>query len=164
MNPTSNYFNLFIIGLGLILGLSACEEGAVYKQYVEWDTPVWQLDSVASFPFTINDATTTYDLSYMIRNSSEYPYYNLYTYGYILHEGDTLTAGMDDQNLLDPKTGKPLGAGIGDFFNHTFLWKEQYTFPDTGQYEFKIQQYMRVNSLDAIEAVGFKVTEAATAQ
>jgi len=146
---------------GVLFGLlaAACGDAALYTEYKEIPSGSWHIDSTAVFEVPIADASRPYNLYFLVRNSSDYPFYNLYTYASMLHNGDTLFAGMEDRNLMHPKTGKPLGAGIGDFFNHDFMWKEDYTFPDTGTYHFHLQQFMRVDSLDGIQAVGIKIME-----
>ena len=60
-------------------------------------------------------------------------------------------------NLFDPKTGEPFGNGLGDVFDHQFLLLENYKFERPGPYNFKLQQYMRMDSLPEVLSAGIRV-------
>ncbi len=154
-----------VVTIGIALCLAACEEGAVYRNYTDFERPFWHKDSSAVFDFTISDAGQPYNLYFLPRYTLEYPYYNLYVRYALTGPGnDTLLAEMHEANLMNPSTGEPLGKGIGDMFDHQVLLQKNYQFADTGTYQIHITQYMRQDSLPAIPAAGFMVQQARRAE
>jgi gliding motility-associated lipoprotein GldH len=61
---------------------------------------------------------------------------------------------------MDEKTGKPMGDGLGDLFDHKIIALKNYRFPRAGKYTFKVRQYMRQDPLPAILSMGVSVESA----
>ena len=60
--------------------------------------------------------------------------------------------------LFDAKTGKPLGkSGIGDLYDHRFILLNNYKFKNKGKYRIVFEQFMRMDTLPGIMAVGLRV-------
>ncbi len=115
-------------------------------------------DSTVQFEFEITDPSQTYNLHYNVRNSISYPYHNLYVQ-YTLEDsaGQVLSKALQNMNLFDPVTGKPLGDGLGDIFDHRIMAIPNQSFPEAGWYRFNIQQFMRQDSLPLILSMGLRV-------
>ncbi|GAB3268506.1 hypothetical protein GCM10027347_38000 [Larkinella harenae] len=148
------------LGVLAVLGwlLVSCDEKAVYKGIDDIKDGTWYINNAPEFTFEIEDTTITYSIYYNIRNSVSYPYYNLYIRRYLLDDGDkTLESKLDELTLLDPKTGKPYGDGLGDLFDHRISMLKNYRFPRRGKYTIRLRQYMRQNPLPAIHSVGVTV-------
>jgi gliding motility-associated lipoprotein GldH len=64
--------------------------------------------------------------------------------------------------LMDAKTGKPQGKGLGDIYTHQFDLLKNYTFQKPGSYQIKLKQYMRQDPLPEINSVGIRVEEVST--
>ena len=66
---------------------------------------------------------------------------------------------MEELILFDSKTGKPLGDGLGDIFDHKFKIKSlsNYRFPKAGEYTFSVEQNMRQDPLLGVMSVGVSV-------
>ena len=63
--------------------------------------------------------------------------------------------------LFDAKTGKPSGkSGIGDLYDHRFLLLQNYQFPKPGKYKIVLEQFMRMDTLPGIVAIGIRVEKA----
>jgi gliding motility-associated lipoprotein GldH len=60
-------------------------------------------------------------------------------------------------DLFDATSGKPLGDGLGDIFDHRILALSDYRFETAGTYRFKIEQYMRQDTLPMILSMGLRV-------
>lgn len=150
--------------LGLLLfGLTACDSPTVYNEYMDISDGKWTIKNAPSFTFRIDQPDVPYNIYYNLRNSVSYPYYNLYLTRYLLDSaGKELEARLDELILMDPKTGKPLGDGLGDLFDHKVIMKRNYRFPKAGQYTIRIQQYMRQDPLPDIQSVGISVEKAVT--
>ncbi len=150
---------LFIVAISVIC--LACEMDRIYEQNHTIPNNQWYIDSIPSFTFNIDDSTAAYNIYYNVRNANSYPYYNLYLTYYLLDaEGNQLSARLQELTLLDPKTGKPLGNGLGDIFDHQIVALPKFRFPKTGTYTMKIKQYMRQDPLPDIMSVGIRVEKA----
>jgi len=137
---------------------SSCSDSRIFDEFHDLDDGIWPMDSAQAFSFSINNTDENYQLSYLIRNTADYPYYNLYlkfTIEDSVHQ--VIASKMQEVILFDPKTGKPYGSGLGDIFSHEFLSVEKMTFPYKGRFTFSVQQYMRVESLSGIQSVGLKI-------
>lgn len=136
----------------------ACDSPAVFKENVDLDEGKWYVKQAPTFTFEIKDPTQLYHVYYNLRNTSTYPYYNLYVTRTLLDSaGRVLERKLDQIQLADAATGKPLGSGLGDLYDHKILAMKEYRFPYQGKYTFRIQQYMRQNPLPSIQSVGLSI-------
>jgi gliding motility-associated lipoprotein GldH len=150
---------LFAIFIAVIF--LACDPDRVYEQNHTIPNSQWYIDSIPGFTFTIDDTTAAYNIYYNIRNANSYPYYNLYLTYYLLDEqGNQVAARLQELTLLDPKSGKNLGKGLGDIFDHQIVALPNYRFQKSGTYTIKIKQYMRQDPLPDIMSVGIRVEKA----
>ncbi|AQG81610.1 gliding motility lipoprotein GldH [Spirosoma montaniterrae] len=141
--------------------LIGCDPNTVYKEYTDIEDGKWYIKNAPSFTFEIKDATVPYNIYYNLRNNLSYGYFNLYLTRYLRDaNGKEIESRLDELILLDPKTGKPNGDGLGDLFDHKFLMKRNYRFPKPGQYTMQIRQYMRQDPLLNIQSVGITVEKA----
>lgn len=154
--------NAWFLGI-VLLGLAACDSQTVYNEYTDIDDGKWTLKNAPSFTFRIDNPAIPYNVYYNLRNSVAYPYYNLYLTRYLLDSaGKELESRLDELILMDPKTGKPRGDGLGDLFDHKVIMKRNYRFPKAGRYTIRIQQYMRQDPLPDVQSVGISVEKAVT--
>jgi gliding motility-associated lipoprotein GldH len=144
--------------LGLIFLIGGCDTNAVFKEIYDIEGGKWYVTQVPSFTFQIQDTTATYSVYYNVRNSASYPYYNLYVRRNLVDSTKkNLESRLDQLILLDPKTGKPYGDGLGDLFDHKIKVASQYRFPHAGTYTLQLRQYMRQNPLPEIYSIGISV-------
>ncbi|AUD05240.1 gliding motility lipoprotein GldH [Spirosoma pollinicola] len=147
-----------------VLLIGGCDTNAVYKEYTDIDDGKWYIKNAPSFTFEIADASQLYNIYYNLRNSVSYGYYNLYLTRYLRDaSGKEIESRLDELILMDPKTGKPNGDGLGDLFDHKFLIKRNYRFPKPGKYTMQLKQYMRQDPLLNIMSVGITVEKATQA-
>jgi gliding motility-associated lipoprotein GldH len=146
----------------LALLLAACNSNVVFNDNVDIKDGNWFVRQVPSFGFDIPDASARYNVYYNLRNGRAYPYYNLYLTRYLYDgRGKLLEKRLDQLFLADATTGKPLGTGLGDLFDHKVLAMKAYRFPAAGRYTLKIEQYMRQNPLPDVYSVGVSVEKQA---
>ena len=90
-----------------------------FENYKDLEKGKWASDEMIDFEININDTSQKYHLVYTLRNSLNYPYYNLYL-KYKLKDsiGSTLSENLQELILMDKKTGKPFGSGFGDMYDH----------------------------------------------
>ncbi len=161
--------SLFFIKTTLVLGvffiLSSCDKNQIFEQYKDLPHNFWHTDSAAVFTFRVTDTKRPHNIYYNIRNTISYPYYNIYVqYELADSSGMLLRANLHEANLMHHQTGEPfgensspLGQGVGSFYSHRILLLPQYKFEKEGVYQLKLRQYMRLDSLAEITAVGARV-------
>jgi gliding motility-associated lipoprotein GldH len=136
----------------------ACNSNRIYERNVKFSERIWNKDSAAIFKFEIADINTDYTFYFNLRNTILYPYQNIYlTYSIEDTLGNVYDSDLTNINLFDSKTGRPLGSGMGDIFDHQYMVIEDYQFNNPGTYLFRIKQYMRMDSLREIMSVGLRI-------
>ena len=145
--------------IAIIAFCFSCETEGIYKGIEDIKDAKWFLKQTTNFTVEIKDETLPYNVFYYVRNSLSYPYYNLY-----LKQDLTDAAGnplnlpkLKELILFDPKTGKPLGDGLGDIFDHKIMVLQDFKFPKKGKYTLKLTQDMRQDPLLGIMSVGMSV-------
>ena len=149
------YFSIAVI---LIL-LVGCDSRRVFEDNVEFRQRNWKITEPVQFEFQISDVSKKYNVLMNIRNSLDYPYARIFV-NYNLQKQDTtsLSQKMIAEYLFDQKTGKPSGtSGIGDLYDHQFSILKNYSFEKAGIYKMKLDQFMRMDTIPGILAVGVRV-------
>lgn len=139
----------------------SCDDNRVFEEYKELDEAFWHKDSITTFSFQIQDPELNHNLFATFRNASSYPFYNIY-FQYTLKDSldSVLTSALHEAKLFDEKTGKPLGSGLGDLFDHTVPVLQDYQFTNKGEYSLSLQQFMRLDTLPFVLSVGARVERA----
>ncbi len=151
----------YVLPLLILVSLISCDNTRVYEVNNELPGRYWLADSTQSFTFTISDTVQKYNVYYNLRNSVSYPFRNIYVkYSLSDSSGNLLDGNLYNANLFDSKSGKPLGDGLGDIFDHQFPLLTDFSFPGPGQYQMNVSQYMRRDTLPEIVAVGIRVEKA----
>ncbi len=142
--------------------LWSCSD-AVFEKKIDFKEGFWLWREPVSIPFEIEDADKRYDLSFFVRNSIDYEFQNLYIQYYLEDSaGNVITEKLHNLVVFDPKTGKPLGDGLGDTYDIERVFLPGYTFSKAGKYSLRFDQFMRQDTLKHILAIGFKVAESET--
>lgn len=148
---------LFAVLLILVV-MFGCDPSRVLEDNQELPAYVWVKGQRVNFDFQIDDAYGSYNLYMNVRNSNLYPFQNLYCKYFLADSsGEILHDELVNLLLFEPKTGNPLGDGLGDLFDHQQLILSDYTFDHPGNYSIGFEQYMRVDSLPLILSVGARV-------
>jgi gliding motility-associated lipoprotein GldH len=156
-----------VIFASLCLTAFSCntDPNTVYKQHEDIEDGKWFLKNEPTFTFEIADTTQRYNVHYLVRNSLAYPYYNLYIKRFLLDDKQkTIDEALNELILMDEKTGKPLGDGMGDLFDHKIVALKNYKFSRKGKYSIKIRQYMRQDPLPEVLSMGISVEKVVTAK
>lgn len=158
MSKGYNYIGVFCVAVCLLL---ACQsEPYLYEKTYELPISGWHSDSILRFEFRLTDSGR-YDLYYHIRNTLDYPYYNLYVkYRLIDSTGRQLDERLQDIILMDAKTGEPFGTHLGGSFEHELIALPAYAFVAPGRYVLLIEQYMRQERLPGILNFGLRLKAA----
>lgn len=154
--------NLVIILVITFLSFYSCDKKYVFDQYQQVGNS-WDANQKITFFFTIKDTISKRNLFINLRNNNSYPYSNLFIITKMnfpdgKHVIDTLEYEMAD------KTGRLLGKGFTETKENKLFYKENITFPISGNYSVSVEQAMRKNGdinglahLDGITDVGFRI-------
>jgi gliding motility-associated lipoprotein GldH len=155
-NPSSSITHILWFFLLLI---TSCDSTRVFEGYKDFESKTWLAQEIISFNFVISESNQSYNLYYNIRNTLSYPYYNLYiVYELVDAGGKVLEKKMLEGNLMHPQTGEPLGSSAGGgVFDTQFPILTSYQFTKIGTYQIRLRQYMRMDKLPEIVAVGLRV-------
>lgn len=138
---------------------SSCDTNRIYETNKDLDKLIWNVDSLETFTFPIDNDSISYNLLFNIRNTSKYTYQNIFfTYTLTDSLGNKLKEELLDKLLFQPQTGKPLGStGIGDIYDHQFELLKNYKFPAPGQYSIGFRQMMRTDTLSQVVSIGARI-------
>jgi len=135
----------------------SCTDNAVIDRNVPIPDHAWYYDHQPKLTVRITDTITRYNLYLNLRHTSDYKYANVYV---LLHQ--TRPDGRDTTERIELRLaesdGRWLGRGGGSVYTHQQLIRESFRFPDTGEYTFTIEQYMRENPLRAVTDIGLRIS------
>ena len=139
----------------------SCDSERIFENNVEFRDRNWKIAQSVQFEFQIADTSRRYNLWMNIRNSLDYPYARIFVNYDLQKDSATLTKKMMAAYLFDQKTGKPFGnTGIGDIYDHQFPILKNYSFDKAGVYKIRLNQFMRMDTIPGILAVGVRVEKA----
>lgn len=134
----------------------SCGNNSIYEAKNDFEKNAWPKTEPVIFDFQIDDASAMYDLNFFVRNSLEYPYQNIYLQYYLEDSiGNVVSKKLNNVQLFNAKTGKPLGNGLGDIYDLEKTFLDNFRFPFAGSYRLRIDQYMRQDTLKHIHSIGF---------
>ena len=146
----------FIFILTILFLLSSCNSKIVYTNSQAMTEETWKLMDITAFKVPITDTLNSNNVFFTIRNSSSYPFRNIYLFvTTISPDGKKITDTLQ-YNLADEK-GKWYGKGFGDIHELNLPYKSNVYFPLKGTYEFKIQHGMRVENLKGVYDFGLRI-------
>ncbi len=147
--------------LGMLLAgvLNSCDSDRLYENNVEFHDRAWRVTEEPRFEFVVADTAQRYNIYYNVRNSLDYPYARIFVTCHLYDSaGNELFKKLANNDLFDQKTGQPFGeSGLGDLFDHQFPLRERYHFGYPGKYSMKLDQFMRLDTLAGVIAVGVRV-------
>ncbi len=149
----------FVLVPLLAIALISCDNSRVYEVNHDFNERTLKITEAPEFEFIIKDLGKRYNIYYNVRNSLDYPYARLFV-NYSLRDstGTELSKKMVSEFLFDQKTGQPLGSsGLGDVYDHRFPLLKEFEFKQQGKYKITLEQFMRMDTLPGILAVGARV-------
>lgn len=156
-----NSFLIFF--LTVFITYTSCDSDRIYDEYITLPENSWSKSNVIAFNFFVKDSINKKNLFINLRNNNEYNYSNLFLIAQInFPDGQVITDTLE-YDMADV-TGKFLGEGFSTIKENKLFYKENITFPNTGEYSFKVKQAMRKNGsiegieeLEGISQVGFRI-------
>lgn len=144
--------------IGILLFLSACGNLNNFEKNVAMPGNAWPADFIPEISVQITDTTSAYDMYLVLRHTNAYRWNNLWINFYIQHPGQNSefkTQRLDITLATDDKGW--LGSGMDDIFEQRQLIFQDFKFPDTGTYTFKIEQIMREDPLQEVLNAGIRL-------
>lgn len=139
----------------------SCTDENIVTEKVTPISSDWNRDDKLSFEFQIEDTTSLYDLSCIVRNSHEYNFCNLYLKFNILDDSNKVVLSNFQELLLyNPQSGNPLGKEqtLSDIQEGSYLLIKKMKFPRSGNYRILINHQMRDHQeLSGLESIGIQV-------
>jgi gliding motility-associated lipoprotein GldH len=138
--------------------LIGCDTNRVFEDNRDFKSRSWFVNDTVNFEFEITDASVPYNIQCNLRNTLDYPYSRIFV-NYTLEDSThhVLSTKLVSTYLFDAKTGEPGGnSGLGDIYDHRFNLLQNRTFTP-GKYFVKLQQFMRVDTLQGVLAAGVRV-------
>jgi gliding motility-associated lipoprotein GldH len=135
--------------------LVSCNYNTFYQKSDILPNEIWNMDSTLVYEFTIVDSLQYYNFYVDVRNTTTYPYQNLYLFFTTQFPDSTVFTDTLNCILCDPY-GRWTGKGSGRIKENRFVLKPKVRFPQTGTYIFSTQQAMRDNDLNGI--INFGIT------
>jgi gliding motility-associated lipoprotein GldH len=145
-------FKTKIISLLLCVLMFGCDNDRLFEKYQGMETGAWNIADTVSF--NLPKISVPNKAIVAIKYNDDYEFRNLYL-TYILKDSldQVIESQLLEVPLFDNKSGKPLGSGFGNTFT------KYDTLPLSGIKPFtkvELLQYMRVDEIAGIEAVGVK--------
>jgi len=152
--------------ISLICFLFQCNADRVYESNVDFEDRIWLAEATQRFIFTVPDSISSYNVYCNIRNTLDYPNYNLYLKYWMYDSlGLPLKSDLINIELFNPKSGFPNGkSGLGDIFSHQVPILQEYNFKYSGNYTVVLQHFMRNDTLREVISVGVKLERAISPQ
>ncbi len=145
-----------LAGLGLLLiVLSACGKASFYDHNDSVKDP-WPSTDTMHFNFMVSDTIHPFNLYLNLRNTTDYPYSNIYFFMQT-HFPDGQLAVDTIEIFLADLQGNWLGKGIGKNKDLQVLFRKRGRFPMSGNYHISLEQAMRRKALPGIKSVGIRI-------
>lgn len=144
----------------IVILLAQCRPIDLYERTANIPKHSWQSDFTPSFPFTINDTVSLYDVSLILRHTDAYPLNNIWLKVEV-ETPDSLITFRTEKKLGSNEQGW-LGTGFNDVYEHrlplnTDLAQAGISFRKSGTYTFRLTQLMREDPLPQVLQVGIRV-------
>ena len=142
--------------------ISSCDSNRVFDEYNTVPNS-WNKDDIVSFNFETQDTVKAYNLFVNIRNNNDYKYSNLFLLVELNYPNGKSTKDTLEYLMAKPN-GELLGTGFSDIKENKLWFKENFIFPEKGNFEINIQHAMRENgvvkgveNLEGVTDIGFRV-------
>lgn len=145
-----------VVAMSVATCFASCSGKTAFQESIPIPDAGWQAEKPAEFSFTTADTTSLHQMYLTIRNTTDYPYSNLYLFLDIEFPDDR--AYRDTiECILAGRDGKWTGKGFGKMRSQAFMFRDEVWFPVAGTYTFRLQHGMREDSLTGIADAGIRI-------
>lgn len=149
-------FSIFLI-VFLFLN-TACNDDFFFSSSVEFDDKTWNIDENALFKFQISEPDAKYAIFIDYNCEKQYLTENIWLEFAVKSPGN-IEQKDTVMYLLTDKNGKWFGKEKSKYVENKFLYKNNISFPASGDYSVKIRHLMRENDLPAALSVGISIVK-----
>lgn len=128
----------------------------IFDEQFSFEENQWKAGNFVRFTVEVPDTVTPCNLYLQVRNTTDYPYANLYLFLHTILPDSSIAADTLDVPLA-ATDGKWLGKGIGKYRDNKVLIRPAFRFPKAGTYHIEIEQAMREKELTGISAIGLSI-------
>lgn len=138
--------------------LGSCGKTPMYSNTHEFQNGVWSSGAVPAFEFDVNDSTTAYDLSFLLRINNEYDFQNVWI---LMHtDKPDGSYSTDTVNLqLSDEQGRWLGKKSGAVYSYQAIFGRQHFFKPTGSYKIRMEHAVMEPNLRGVLDLSLLVEE-----
>lgn len=153
----------FFLWCFIVFSFFSCDDSIEFIHFEPVENASWETTKKVTFNFSFQDTISPKNLFIHLRNTSDYPYSNIYVITTLIFPDETKIIDTLQYEMAD-NSGKFLGKGIADAKESKLFYKEQKIFPKAGNYKLQIRQAMRKNGevdplkkLIGIQDIGFSI-------
>lgn len=148
-----------LIGLFIITSIiiTACSNNDIYDTHNDLPKEGWHYQDTQYFEVDMSKVTEPVDVTAKVRITPDFLKENLYLKIFTIAPSGKKDERVVNITLADTY-GKWLGKGVGDYlaYEHTFIAN---TVLEKGVYKFGVMQFMRYETLPAVNDVGISVSK-----
>ena len=145
-----------IILVSLFILITSCESDKfIYENNQGFINNTWSYEDAKSFSVDITDTLIPIKLFINLRTTTDYPYRNIYMFFHSNYPNGYTDIDTFEFFLADQE-GHWLGDNSGTVVENRAIISRGY-FPTVGEYNFKIEQAMRNDSLPEVLDVGVRI-------
>lgn len=144
-----------LISIILLFGTS-CKQGAFYSSSVEFEDKVWDIDENALFSFEVIEPQAKYAIFIDFVCSKQYLTDNIW-FEFAVKSPGNIEQIDTVMFLITDEGGKWFGNEKSALVENKFLYKNNISFPQAGEYTVKIRHLMRENDLPQAVSTGITI-------
>ena len=152
----SRFFGFFALLVVAGFMLVSCNSTVLYDAQVDLPEGGWYKDEAVKFDIEVSDTLLPYDFKLNINHTTDYRYSNLYLF-MVTRFPDGKVSRDTIEVLLAYPNGEWLGKGWGVSRDMEIPLRSQLFFPQSGVYQFYLQQAMRTDTLKDVSRVGLQL-------
>lgn len=133
-----------------------------YEKNQEIPGHQWSYQYKPDFEVTVKpeDTAYLYNIYVNVRHTDAYPYSNIWVLVNTQAPGDSTRQSRRVELPLADASGKWLGSGLDDIYEHRIPIQERAILNKAGTYHFIFEQNMRQNPLPYVMNVGLRIEKA----
>lgn len=145
-----------LTGLTVIL-FAACDGQVVYDENKKVDSEKWDMNDKLFYEVDIRDTAARYKVAVNVRNSTDYPYSNVYFFMNTILPDGSLTRRDTIECYLAYPDGTWKGKGNSNIKDNRFWIAKNVRFEQKGRYVFELYQATSDTLLKGIMDVGLHI-------
>ncbi len=148
---------LCLVGIFSALVFCACNSDVVYNENKKVNERGWKAEDKLCFEFDVDDPAARYKLALNIRNTTDYPYSNVYFFLSTILPDGTVTRKDTIECVLAYPDGTWKGKGSSNVKDNRFWIAKDVSFKQKGRYVFELRQATTDTLLVGVRDVGLHI-------